>query len=272
MTISWRIQQILKGGFQGAKGASAICVALMLGATACAPAESGLGALQEAIASGQCPVESDQVGSFLPSLPAQRTVTVSVDARFSTAEKAAISDALSQWNRWSSDSVGREFFEQTTASIDSDFFPSESANPCDFAVPGGDGDFAIVRVTDEALWSDLSLTSANPAATLRCRQGDSLTRQVLMIRSDLVRSEQWMSVVLHELGHVVGLDHSCNLGAGTDDFGSCTGLDSDHPYRAAVMYPKLSVGSLSTGRGLEVKESLQENDRLRAACLYGGAL
>jgi hypothetical protein len=248
---------------------SLIPALLVLALAACAPAEPGLGALQESIASGQCPVEQDQLGSFLPSLPIQRTVTVAVDSAFSTAEKSAINQAINTWNDWSRGAVGREFFQETQATIRSDFMPASGQNPCDFQVPGGDGDFAVVRVTDPEVWSDLGLTSANPAATLRCRQGDELTRQVLLIRSDLVRSEQWVSVVLHELGHVIGLDHSCNSGAVTDDFASCEGLDAEHPYRVAVMYPKLSVGSSRTGRGVEVKEALKENDEMRAACLYG---
>jgi hypothetical protein len=238
--------------------------------SACAPAEPGLGALQDAISSGSCAVGADQIGSFLPSLPTQETVQVSVASDFSAEERAAISSALSEWNGWSERSVGRNFFDETSAALDADFIPAGTDDPCDFASPGANGDFAIVRVSDLSIWDDLSLTQSNPAATLRCRSGDQLTRQVMLVRPDLVRSEQWASVILHELGHVVGLDHSCNLSAGTDDYLSCTGLDADHPYRSAVMYPKLSLGSLTSGRGMEVKEALQENDRLRAGCLYGG--
>ena len=247
-----------------------LALGVVLAAGACAPAEPGLGALQDAISSGACAVDADQVGSFLPSLPTQETVQVSVDAQFSEEERAAISSALSEWNGWSEGSIGRSFFDETSAQLDSEFIPSDSSDPCSFVSPGSNGDFAIVRVSDLGVWDDLSLTNSNPAATLRCRSGDQLTRQVMLVRPDLVRSEQWASVVLHELGHAVGLDHSCNLSAGTDDYLSCTGLDAEHPYRSAVMYPKLSLGSLTSGRGMEVKETLQENDRLRAGCLYGG--
>ncbi len=239
-------------------------------AQSCAPVEPGLGALQEAIASGSCGVGSDQVDSFLPSLPAQETVTVAIDSGFSSEEQAAISAAIAEWNAWSRASIGRDFFSEASAKLGDNHMPASEDDPCSFDSPGSAGDFAIVRVSDVGVWSELSLTSSNPAATLRCRVGDQLSRQVMLVRPELVRSEQWASVILHELGHAVGLDHSCNLSAGTDEFASCTGLDAEHPYRTAVMYPKLTLGSLATGRGMEIKDVLQDNDKLRAGCLYGG--
>ena len=44
------------------------------------------------------------------------------------------------------------------------------------------------------------------------------------------------------------------------------GLDFNHPYRLAVMYPSLQV---SGSQGPEIKNSLTQNDTDRMACQYG---
>ena len=59
------------------------------------------------------------------------------------------------------------------------------------------------------------------------------------------------SLVTHELGHLLGLNHSC-VGAG------CNGAPSD--YINAIMFPSYNPGS--------IKRALNSNDQGRANCLY----
>ncbi len=59
------------------------------------------------------------------------------------------------------------------------------------------------------------------------------------------------SIVTHELGHLLGLNHSC-VGSG------CSGAPAD--YSAAIMFPTFSIGTQ--------KRSLNTNDEGRANCLY----
>jgi hypothetical protein len=63
------------------------------------------------------------------------------------------------------------------------------------------------------------------------------------------------SIVLHELGHMLGLNHSCN---GSD----CE--EAPDNYVEAVMYPSLGFDGIY-GR---VKRTLKLNDQQRANCLY----
>ncbi len=72
------------------------------------------------------------------------------------------------------------------------------------------------------------------------------------------------TIILHELGHLVGLNHSCE----TKDkagFPNCTSPTLNPAYYSAVMFPVFGFDSSGLG---EQKRQLTENDQGRANCLY----
>lgn len=203
-------------------------------------------------------------------------VRVSIDSRFTTGGDFAvsgISSAIEKWNSFSRASLGFNLFE-----IEQNDFSEAGTTPsgedeCDFG-GSSDSSFRIVREDSISRWRALGLVSSSsgsvvPGVTARCSTGGRLNKQVVLINTRFTDSRQFSSVVLHELGHAIGLDHSCEGGAGSATFKGCTGLSSNHPYYVAVMFPIFRVSAPGSS-GTDIKQALRANDMLRGQCLYNG--
>jgi hypothetical protein len=93
---------------------------------------------------------------------------------------------------------------------------------------------------------------------------------MILVNVERVTKIQMVSLFVHELGHVVGLDHSCN-DENRSDFRGCSTLPIDHDYRKAAMFPILG-SNRGDGVGFygypDLKETLQKNDIERTQCLF----
>ncbi|MEO5968765.1 MAG: hypothetical protein ABIQ95_02460 [Bdellovibrionia bacterium] len=72
------------------------------------------------------------------------------------------------------------------------------------------------------------------------------------------------SIILHEFGHLAGLNHSCE-GSAKSGTPNCNDPSLNPDYAAASMFP--SFGFSQAGLG-QIKQSLGSNDQSRANCLY----
>lgn len=256
------------GGFCGSFAVLAgYAAAVFLGAGGCSPAPSSQSFDSESVLTGECAAPRDQRGSFMAKVMAL-PLLIRADAGFTDDERASIGAAVAQWNLFGRRVRGADFF-----SLEFDVLPAnfhaDDPRDCSNESFGTEAVFSIVRESAPARWRSLGFTDSIPGATLRCYSGKQVLHQVVMTYINVVDPAQFTSVILHELGHTLGLDHSCQNGAAREKFAACAGLAESHPYHMAVMFPSLRMRS-SVSEQPEVKNVLRSNDELRASCLYGG--
>ena len=216
---------------------------------------------------GSCKINDNQRGSFMA--PDDSTpIQVIEDSDFSSDELKSISSAVDEWNRYGNSVSRGNMFTATVGSVPSDIKTATTLS-CDQSDWGDPGSFHLVRLSDPAQWKALGFSSSVPAATLRCYSDGALTQQVIIFRPDLVDPTQITTVILHELGHSLGLEHSCASGSQTStSWASCSGLASTDPYFEAVMYPTIQLGDAGSGSPPQTKNQLSQNDEDRANCYY----
>jgi len=220
-----------------------------------------------------CVVFQDQTGTFDGKWKVA-PVPLAVEAgKFSEFEKSTIRMAVQQWNKFA-----QAVYHQPILDVGASGVPEVSATRsgqiCASNQPMMVGNQFVSRVViyKHSAWpystaEAIAITSTCPVQATPLNQFyDGMIE--LNYRDFFVsgkRVPDLQSIIVHELGHLLGLRHSCEASTTREGVPICTDPGINSTYKDAVMFPVFGFDSAGQG---EKRFKPNSNDQGRMNCLY----
>ncbi|MBC7397893.1 MAG: hypothetical protein H7333_10665 [Bdellovibrionales bacterium] len=217
--------------------------------------------------STECVINADQASTFKGHWTTHPVPLAIVANDFTASELGVLKASIDTWNAFYQESKGFQLYlsgSSTLATVSGGGARLTSATACSQTVIGPSGftnKVMIYKTTSGWSYGSqiMALTSLCPVTTSNSKYRMFVSAVMEINFQNYFNAGQpipdLQSIVTHELGHMLGLDHSCT-GA------NCARGDND--YSNTMMYPSLGFDG-TIGR---VRRELQTNDQQRANCLY----
>lgn len=244
----------------------------MIALQSCAPASD------EGSYSSTCNLPTDQKYTLTGRWKSSPVMISFSTGQFNSYEMGLMMDAADIWNRFYNSAHGFDIIDYGTRQVPR---TNTRAKPygsiCLTTLLNSSGAFSgSVVIYKDTVWPTTFATAAI-AITSTCAATSTATVPPMYSAMMELNFEHFFvagkqvpdltSILVHEFGHLLGLDHSCTQsGSTTLKPPLCSGSSLDETYYDAVMYPTVTFKQDGTG---QVRRSLNSNDQGRANCLYG---
>jgi hypothetical protein len=234
--------------------------------------------------SKECVIPQDQSGTISGKWPVTPIPVAVAQGNFDDAETADITAALDSWNDFFKASKGNPIFDYGVTTDSSGTksgtlrtSTATSTTQSAFCAKGilqgtqFTGNVVIYKIS---AWPAKYSSSAIALTSFCTTPSSSQTYPRMHMAAMEVNYKNFFaqgqklpdlqSIILHELGHLIGLNHTCEASA-KSGVPSCNDPNLSPDYISASMFPVFTFDQ--TGMGQQ-KRDLQTNDQTRTNCVY----
>lgn len=229
----------------------------------------------------ECSIPSDQSQSITGRWSSNPVYISFRDGQFTAVEMGLIMDAADTWNQFYGMTSGFQIIDYGTRAYPRTTLRDKPINLCSNSLINAAGQFTgSITIYKDTVWPSgpAGYPAGAIAITSNCTSTAAPFDKLYIAIMELnfqnffvsgTPTPDLTSILVHEFGHLLGLDHSC---AQTYDSGKkthpplCSSSSLNPEYYQAAMYPVVNFNSDGSGT---VRRNLGANDQKRANCLYG---
>lgn len=239
-----------------------ILLSLLLGG--CAPP------MDDGLLVTECVLPEDQSGTLSGRWKVQPIPIAFRSGQFGSTTKDAIVKAADTWNSFFKKSQGIQILDYGDPDSPRETSSNKSSSLCTQSIVS---DSAYVGSVVIRAYSDWPYDEDAIAMTVFCPQPDtplnSMYNGIMELNFEHyfvngTKVPDMTSLLIHEFGHLVGLNHSCET-LSTPNTPDCDDSSLPNEYFEAVMFPVVFFDQSGFG---ELRRTLKRNDQGRANCLY----